>query len=453
VIRRTSAAAWLAMVLVLVSPGIASAHGLGGGTLELPVPASLFVFGAAAALIISFAALAVLWKEPKLEQQARGRPLPLQGLLRSPAIEWFLRLASLAFFLVVMVGALGGSRSVNLAPVAVYIWFWVGLAFLCGFLGNWWATLSPFDTLARLLGLGAEARRGYPVGLARWPAVVVLFGFVWLELVNPWAVSARPLGVIILGYTLVTLTGMAVFGRERWGSNAEGFAVFFDLLGRCAILGRDAEGRAVLRPPLAGLPQVSPGPGLVPFVCVMLGSTAFDGLTRLQWWGDRTMNLTGASETLTGTVGLVAVIVLVWAVFMVAMFAAGSIGGTPARPLAVRFAHTLVPIAFAYIVAHYFAYLLVDGQQGLRLLSDPFGMGWNLLGTADWAVNRTIVTQNTVWYVQVFAIIAGHIGGVILAHDRAVAMWEPREAVRTQYAFLGAMVLFTAMGLLILSGA
>jgi hypothetical protein len=122
------------------------------------------------------------------------------------------------------------------------------------------------------------------------------------------------------------------------------------------------------------------------------------------------------------------------------------------HPLAVRFAHSLVPIVLAYVVAHYFSFLLIEGQIGLNRISDPLGLGWNLFGTAGWRVNLTIVSATTTWYVQVAAIVLGHIGGVVLAHDRAIALFDRSRAMRTQYALLAAMVLFTATGLLILSG-
>jgi hypothetical protein len=106
----------------------------------------------------------------------------------------------------------------------------------------------------------------------------------------------------------------------------------------------------------------------------------------------------------------------------------------------------------AYVVAHYFSFLVLEGQIGLVRLSDPFGIGWNLFGTADWILNLSLISPTTIWYVQVAAIVIGHVSGVIAAHDRAVAMFEPETAVRTQYALLAAMVLFTTTGLLILSG-
>lgn len=106
----------------------------------------------------------------------------------------------------------------------------------------------------------------------------------------------------------------------------------------------------------------------------------------------------------------------------------------------------------AYVVAHYFSFLLIEGQIGLARISDPFGLGWNLFGTATWQVNLTVVSATTTWYAQVVAIVVGHVGGVVLAHDRAIALFDRSRALRTQYALLAVMVVFTASGLLILSG-
>ena len=144
--------------------------------------------------------------------------------------------------------------------------------------------------------------------------------------------------------------------------------------------------------------------------------------------------------------------VVVSGLYAFAMWVAGRITGEGWHVPAVRFAHGLVPIAFAYVVAHYFSFLLIEGQLGIAVISDPFGRGWNLFGTADHLVNLALLSPTTIWYVQVVAIVVGHIGGVILAHDRAIAAYPPGVALRTQYALLGVMVVFTATGLLILSG-
>ena len=430
------------------------AHGF-GGRVDLPVPRWLFVYGAATVVVISFVALAALWPEPRLQEGKRGRLLPdgLQGILRSRAAEWTVRSVSLAVFLLVLAAALFGENlaDLNLAPVFVHVWFWVGLAFLHALLGNLWATLSPFDTAARLIGL-EDARRDYPKWLGRWPAAVLLMAFVWMELVNPGGASPRAIGIATLVYTAITLAGMWAFGRRAWNENGEAFAVYFELLSRLAPLSRDEDGRVRLRPPLAGLPATPPRPGLVAVLMVLIGSTSFDGFSRTSLWLAWLQGSTGAARTFLSTVGLVGMVLLVGAVYALAMAGAGAASGRRWHPLAVRFAHSLVPIALAYAAAHYVSLLLLEGQAGVARLSDPFGFGWDLLGTATWAVNFSLISATAIWYVQVVAIVAGHVGGVVLAHDRAVAEFPEARAVRTQYALLAVMVAFTAGGLLILSG-
>lgn len=453
--RRLVMPAGAAAALVAVTASPSAAHGL-GGRLDLPVPLWLFVYGAAAAVVISFVALGALWKEPRLEDGAPGRPLPglLQRVLTGPVPDAIVRAVSLAVFILVLAAAAAGrdEPSRNIAPLFVYVWFWVGLAFVHALLGNWWATLSPWDTLARFLGIGERPRRPYPKAWGVWPAAILLAAFLWLELVAPTGSSPRTLAWAIGGYTVITFVGMAVFGREAWTRGGEAFAVYFGLLSRMAFLARRDDGLVVLRPPLSGLPGVEPRPGLVTFVMVIIGSTTFDGFSGTSTWRSWTESLSSTGLAAAGTAGLLAAILAVSIAYVLAMGAASAVARTPWHPLAVRFVHSLVPIAFAYVAAHYFSFLVLEGQGGIALLSDPFGFGWDLFGTAARAINFTLLSAVAVWYAQVFAIVAGHVAGVILAHDRSVAAFRSSLAMRTQYALLAVMVMFTMTGLLILSG-
>ena len=433
------------------------AHGL-GGRVDLPVPRWLFVFGAGTALIVSFVLLSALWKTPRLESRAEDPSSAtfLQRILTNRVLEWAIRLVSLGLFLVVAGASFRRVGSTEtLGPVVVFVWFWVGLAFVHTLFGNWWATISPFDTLGRLAGLDYRFERpprAYPKSWGRWPAAIQLFAFVWIELVDPFGGQPGMLGVLILVYTLVQVAGMSVFGRRDWVENAEAFAVYLGLLAAMAPFARDGEGRVILRPPLAGLAELEPRPGVLALIVVALGSTTFDGLSRSSWWSSLADGLAGFARTAAFTAGLLGTVLTVGAAYALAMLATARVSGVRWHALAVRFAHSLVPIVFAYIVAHYFSFLLIEGQIGLSRLSDPFGYGWNVFGTSSWVVNLTLLSATVIWYVQVAAIVVGHIGGVVLAHDRAIAMFDPVLAVRTQYALLAVMILFTASGLLILSG-
>jgi len=182
----------------------------------------------------------------------------------------------------------------------------------------------------------------------------------------------------------LVLTAGALWGRESL-RKGEAFTALFDLLGHAAPLGRSGDGKPRLRPPLAGLSSLEPSRGLDAVVIVVLGSTTFDGVTRTTWWSDIANRTSGAANTLLGTVGLL------WAIGLVAVVYAGAMRATarltqahdtPAQ-LSLAFAHSLVPIAFAYSVAHYFSLLVLEGQGIISLISDPFGFGWDLFGTAD----------------------------------------------------------------------
>jgi len=213
--------------------------------------------------------------------------------------------------------------------------------------------------------------------------------------------------------------------------------------------------------PAPPLPQTTPG--TVAFVVVMLGSVAFDGLSRQQWWQDRLYNLEAryivdsprtADLVATGfnSLGLLAAVIAIAVLFLLAVWAARAVSGTR-QGLASVFVASLVPIALAYSIAHYFTLLVNQGQFALPLSSDPFGKGWDLFGTSDFQPSL-FNSPNAIWYVQVGVLVAGHVLGLALAHDRAVALWgSARTAVRTQYAMLALMVLYTCTGLWLLSAS
>ena len=416
------------------------------------------MFGAITALLVSFVALSTLWTEPRFEgrPEKTARPSWIQSILTSRALEWTIRIVMLLFFLVV---AMASARRVSvgdtIGPIVVFDWFWVGLAIAHALFGNLWATMSPFDTIGRLAGFGDESARPYPVRWGRWPAAILLFGFVWIELVQPFDTWLGSLGFLIVAYTLIQIAGMQRYGRKVWLENGEAFGVYLGLIAGIAPFSRDREGRVVTRPFLAGLARVEPRPGLLAVIMVALGSTTFDGFSRTSLWFSLTSSVPGPgslAHTVVFTAGLLGVIMLVTLAYALAMRVAARVVDAQWHPLAVRFAHSLVPIMLAYVVAHYFSFLVLEGQLGLIRLSDPFGLGWDLFGTGDWAINLALVSPTTIWYVQVAAIVIGHVAGVILAHDRAIAMFDREDAIRTQYALLAVMVAFTATGLLILSG-
>jgi hypothetical protein len=128
--------------------------------------------------------------------------------------------------------------------------------------------------------------------------------------------------------------------------------------------------------------------------------------------------------------------------------------GHETTELARRFVHSLVPIALAYVVAHYFSLLAYQGEAVAYLASDPLGDGSDLFGTAGQTVDYTVITATGIWYVQVAALVVGHVAGLTLAHDRALVVYDRvRDATRSQYWMLAVMVGFTSLGLWLLSAS
>jgi len=210
----------------------------------------------------------------------------------------------------------------------------------------------------------------------------------------------------------------------------------------------------VLRNPLAGLAGLKAEPGLVAVVCVLLGSTAFDGLSRTQGWNNLIIDAGPLQNALLGTVGLLLMIAVVAVTFEVATRASQRFRrrDDAGERLDRRFVHSLVPILIGYTVAHYFSLLVFQGQAGYILASDPLDAGWDLFGTADWKVNFLLVSTATIALIQVGAIVTGHVLGVVVAHDRAMATFRGRNKIRGQYLLLTTMVFYTLCGIALLVG-
>jgi len=447
------------------------AHGI-GGVRDLPVPESFFFTAAAIVLVVSFVALGALWRRPLLVRHVDGRLLPrvLQVLLLSRALRVLLGTISVALLALVLATALFGTslELLNFAPTFVYVIFWLGLPLLSVTLGDVWRVLSPWRAIAdaTVWVLERTGRAAQPLleptqRFGRYPAALALFAFVALELAHPRPAYPRTLGVAVALYSYWALAGMAVFGRETWTRSGEGFAVAFELLARIAPFAvRD--GAIVLRWPLTGLAGAERVPGTLVFIGVLLGSTSFDGFSRASVWqnvlsdvrtslADRPVWLIDLATTFANVGGLVALVGAVAVTYLAAVEGARRLVRAP-RSLVPDFVLPLVPIAFAYLVAHYFSLFVIQGQFVYSLGSDPFGKGWDLFGTVDFAPNLTVVSPETVWYVQVAALVIGHVAGLAIAHDRAVSLFEDRgDALRSQYPMLGLMVLYTVGGLWLLS--
>ncbi|MEU9235876.1 hypothetical protein [Streptomyces subrutilus] len=422
------------------------AHGIGSQH-DLPISPFYAFAGAFTALFVSFLALGLLWSTSRFRGDRSGRPLPaaLQRAADAPRTRTALRGLGLAAALAVLLHLLLGpdDPAHNPAPGAVYVLFWVGLVPASLLLGPVWRLINPLRTLHRLLTRARHRRdpdRPLPVlpaRLGQWPAAAGLFAFTWLELVAPDPASTTTLLIALAAYATVHLLFAARFG-ERWFEDADAFEVYSALLARLSPLGRRSDGRLVLRNPFHGLDATPERPGLVATVCVLLGSTAYDGFSDNPSWIN-VLQTSPLGRTPTATLGLLASLALVATLYCLCAAATRLVSGPHPRPL-TAFAHSLVPIALGYLVAHYFSLLVTEGPRTVSMA----------LGTDNAPDPAPPLGPGGLAALQVIAVVTGHVLGVVAAHDRSVRLFPPAKAVAGQLPLLALMITYTLGGLSLL---
>jgi hypothetical protein len=446
------------------------AHGIVGRA-DLPIPSELFGAAAAVVLVVSFLALAAGWTRPRLE---RVRERALFGI--PLAVEVPCGAIGVAVFAVVVYAGLAGtdSQQANLAPTAVYVGFWVAVPFLSLVIGDWFRLFNPWRAIGRATGWVANRlSRGeptevfpYPERLGHWPAAAGILGFVICELCWAAARDPSPLAVLMLVYAFIQLAGQGVYGVEAWSRRGDAFGVWFGMFAMLSPVGRRDDGVLVLRPPVVAATRLVAGAGTVALLVIGIGSTGFDGASEGPLFNGARPHLQDFFTSLGASLGfgleLAYVVGLLVAIGMVgALWWLGTEGmpragsdGLSRKGLSRAFAHTLIPIAAAYVVAHYFSLLAYNGQDLWRLASDPLGDGSDLFGGADSSIDYSVLTATAIWYVQTLALVVGHVAALVLAHDRALVVYgTAKAATRSQLVMLVLMVCFTCLGLWLLSAA
>jgi hypothetical protein len=448
---------------------------------DLPIPAWLFAWAASIVLVVSFFALTVAWREPRFEEDGwrpfGGRAVAAligpAGQVAAGAIGLFL------LWLTVWSGLRGtDAPDRNFALTFVFVTVWLGFPLASVLLGDVFRAFNPWRAVGRLAGWAFTRLAGqrpahapYPEALGRWPAAVGLAAFVWLEVVYGTSggvsvgLSPETTAIAALLYSGYTLAMMVLFGTEEWCERGEFLSVYFGMFSQLAPL-EVRDGRLGRRLPFSAAARWANLPGSAAVVIASIGTTSFDGAQEGALKGaiestfgrlvDAGIGLTGALR-LTDTIYLGLCVLGIAAVFLLGVQGMRTVrGAPPVRALRRGFAHTLIPIAFAYLVAHYFSLFVFQEQaQFTYLLSDPLGTTTtDLFGTASGGIDYKVLSANAIWYVQVAALVVGHVVGLTLAHDRALVYWkDPGSAARSQYWMLAVMVAFTCFGLYLLSQA
>ncbi len=430
--------------------GIASRH-------DLPLPFSFVVTGAAIALAVSFALLLLAWRERRFTDPA-GLVLPrLTRFVDHRAVRLVLRLIVLVSYALAALALVAGQDLLT-NPIFgfVFAWMWVGLVPLSLLLGRFWRATNPLRTIHA--GLCAVARTDADAGLLLlsrrigvWPAAVGLFGFAFLELVQPDRATLPVLRFWAVCWLVILILGAVLFG-SRWVGAADPFEAYATTIAGFSPW-RRVDDQIRLVNPLRALMAVDPPPGAVAVVCVLLGSTAFDSFANTSWW-IRSVQDSAISPVLWGTGGLFGMVIIVAATFELAsrlMTPLRADDSLTAADLPRLMAPTVVPIVIGYAIAHYLSFLVVEGQRTAIGMSDPLGRGWNVLGSADMGVNSGLYDHPSLMAViQLVAIVGGHILGIVAAHEKSLVLLRPDAALKGQLPMLLLMIFYTCSGLLLL---
>lgn len=488
-------------IALLASP--AYAHGF-GERYDLPVPLELYVLGSGAAVAFSFVVVGLFVKSsPGVHDYRRFNVLNwrLGRALTHPIISVALRIISVGLLILVVVAGMVGPEipTLNFAPVMVWVIWWVGTAYTSALVGNIWSLINPWNTTfswAENLYRRAKPERNltlgldYPANWGVWPGLILFLGFAWVEIVYGQASVPGRIALMALAYSSITWGGMFIYGRESWLRHGEAFSLAFGFLARfspteirvtntvvcknCLVDCLDLDGNCIdcsecysasapehrefnIRPYGVGLIRKEKVPiSIMVFVVVLLSTVTFDGFTATPLWADIFYFLIDVIPTISavGTIGLLVFPLIFIAVYLLfaKMMAASSGNSVPYTAVARAFVFTLIPIALAYHLAHFFSFLLVQGQLMIPLISDPLGRGWDLFGSAGYTVDISIVNARTAWLVSVAAIVIGHIFAVYLAHIIALRIIHERHlAIRSQYPMMVLMVGYTMISLWILA--
>ncbi|HEY3529597.1 MAG TPA: hypothetical protein VGK78_10625 [Nocardioides sp.] len=439
----------------LVIGGLLPEHGLGGAQ-DLPISRGLAITGAAIAVAVSFVVLAIAWRRPRYDAATSGRTAPrwLSAFVDSVWWRGLLRLIGLlALVYLVLVAVFGKDLLINPIFGIFYVWIWVGVPVASLLFGRVWRSISPFRLISTGIARvsGGEPDEGvfrYPERLGMWPAALGLLAFVWMELVYTHNVDLSPVRLWCGIYLGVMIIGGALFGNTFY-ARADPFEVYSSLVAQVSVWGR-RHGRLVLRSPLANLDSTPATPGLIGVIAVLFGSTAFDAFRESPRWLRFTQD-NGWSTYLQNNLGLLGFCVAVGVIFWVACAATGVGPEQSRRRLPDQLAFSVIPIVIGYVIAHYLSYLVEIGTQTLVQASDPLSTGSNVFGTGGLTVPYWLSYHPTFLAdLKVIAVVAGHVVGVIAAHERAIKLLPVRHQLTGQLPLLGAMICFTVGGLYLL---
>jgi hypothetical protein len=467
--KLTHIASFLAPFVIVLLPEVTFAHG-SEASIVLLLPTGYYLLGAALAVAASFVLLVFLPEHLSSRLAAMRLSLARIPVLPHAATS----LVSFAILLFLVLAGIYGTRDPVENPLPLVIWmvWWVCFTLLQGLVGPLWPHLNPWTgplaLIRKAIGLGIKPLLRLPRNAGYLIAVLQFALFAWFELIDLAPSDPGRLAIAVSLYWLFNFVGAILCGEEAWFERAEPFSIFFGLIGRLSPLDRKPvdeshielglvwPGRSLLD--RSALPLIA-----VLFVLLTLSTVGFDGFSRTFLWlsaiGINPLEFPGRSAVvISGTLGMLGMFAVQSTLFFGAVAVGAAIAGRGDlwRDAAGRLIYSIVPIALAFQAAHYLTTVLVDGQNVLIALSDPFALGWNLFGSAHWHTTTSFLNTldgvSLIFNSETAIITLGHVVGIVMAHLIALKVFgNSRSAVVSQIPLAVLMVAYTAFGLWLLS--
>ena len=401
-------------------------HGI-GSVGDLPILFDTVLNISGLVIVLTFVFLKVSWKESIfIEKEVFiNSKQPLVGKI----FGWVL------LSLLIIPGLISDENAnTSIAPLIIWVFFWIGVPVLGLLFGDVYAKFNPLDVY--------KTSNSNPKSI--YIATALFLGLTWFELV--WNKPGNPthIGVVFIILLLITFTNK--FFLQKASIEVDPLHLLHHLYSKLRL----TVSKPVLKNMLENISNLSNLKGMEYFILLMIGTVTYDGLRGTTYW----RNLFGASVLDTGfsTLAFLSINLIVILSYRFACWFAIKVSGERKNlnEISLLFGHTMLPIAFAYHVTHYLSLLLYESQSLIFRLNDPYGLGWNLFNISEVSINY-FLSPVTLWSIQVFVTLAGHMLSVVLAHDLAVKLFGHKQSDKTQYIFLLITVGLTLQALFVLS--
>jgi hypothetical protein len=394
---------------------------------DLPIPFETVLNISAWVIVLTFVFLKVSWKQSVLieKEVVEAKKQSISGKV----------VGLFVLSLLIFPGLIGNEEAkTSITPLIIWVFLWIGVPVLGLIFGDIYAKFNPLSIIP------SDEKKPTTV----WFASLLFLGLTWFELV--WRKPGNPshIGVVFIILFVVTTGVRILFGKAS--IEVDPLHLLHHLYARL----RFTVSRPFYKNMLENIANLSNFKGMEYFILLMIGTVTYDGLRGTTFW----YNLFGSSTLDIGfsTLSFLAINIIIISSYRFACWFALKVSGEKKdlNDVSLLFAHTMLPIAFAYHVTHYLSLLLYESQTIFYRLNDPYGLGWNLFGIEEITINY-FLTPVALWGIQVFLTLAGHMLSVVLAHDLSIKLFGHQQSDKTQYIFLLITVGLTLQALFVLS--